>query len=100
MYAAAVQSVLMDYPRDVVEFVTDPRTGIQSKIKWLPKIAEIHEACRDVLERINDDAKRARDLKEQFALRDRYEAEMERKKLNSTREDIERILGRKVAWEK
>jgi hypothetical protein len=41
--------VLSDYPLNVVTAVTDPRTGIPAKLKWLPTIAEIKTACEDIV---------------------------------------------------
>ncbi len=29
----------------MVEYVTDPRTGLPAKLKWLPTVAEVREAC-------------------------------------------------------
>ena len=41
-YSAAVAAVLGDgYSREVVEYVTDPRTGIPSKQKFLPAVVEV-----------------------------------------------------------
>jgi hypothetical protein len=48
VYVAAVVAVLSDYPLDIVAAVTDPRTGIPAKLKWLPTIAEIKTACEDI----------------------------------------------------
>jgi hypothetical protein len=48
IYLAAVVAVLSDYPIDIVAAVTDPRTGIPAKLKWLPTIAEIKTACEDI----------------------------------------------------
>jgi hypothetical protein len=48
VYVAAVVAVLSDYPLDIVTAVTDPRTGIPAKLKWLPTIAEIKTACEDI----------------------------------------------------
>src|SRR5688572_25506822 len=44
-YAAAIAAVLSDYPEDVVRYVTDPRTGVQNRIKFLPDVFEVREAC-------------------------------------------------------
>lgn len=44
-YAAAISAVLAQYPPDVVKLVTDPRTGLPSRNKWLPNVAEVREAC-------------------------------------------------------
>lgn len=45
IYAAAMVAVLMEYPIEVVEHVTDPRTGLPRSLKWLPSVAEVAEAC-------------------------------------------------------
>lgn len=45
IYTAAVAATLADFPAEVVEYVTDPRTGLPSKLKWLPTVAEVREAC-------------------------------------------------------
>lgn len=45
IYGAAVAAILGDYPRDVVDYITDPRTGLPSKQKFLPNVAEVREAC-------------------------------------------------------
>lgn len=37
--------VLSEYPEDVVNRVTDPRTGLQRSSKFPPSIAEIVKAC-------------------------------------------------------
>lgn len=44
-YIAAVVAVLEQYPINTIRAVTAPATGIASKLKWLPSIAEIKEAC-------------------------------------------------------
>jgi hypothetical protein len=45
VYLAGVVAALSDYPVEIICQVVDPRNGIPSKIKWLPTIAEIKEAC-------------------------------------------------------
>lgn len=50
VYVASISAVLSEYPPDVVEFVTDPRTGIQKRKKWLPDVPEVVEACEDAME--------------------------------------------------
>lgn len=44
-YAAAGAAVLSEYTIEVVDVVTDPRSGLPSKINWLPTIKEIRDAC-------------------------------------------------------
>jgi hypothetical protein len=46
-YTMAIAATLADYPREVVEHVTDPRTGLPAKLKFLPAVAEVREACED-----------------------------------------------------
>jgi hypothetical protein len=96
MYGAALQAVLGEYPRDVVEFVTDPRTGIAARLKWLPSIAEVHEACREHRAELAAKNKRAGDIEKQFAYRDEYEARLRSRVGNPTQDDIEGGLGRKI----
>ena len=51
-YFAAVVAVLARWPREVITVVTEPATGIPSKINWLPSIAEITKACEDAYQPI------------------------------------------------
>lgn len=44
-YTAAVTAILAEYPEEVIQFVTDPRTGIARKNNWLPTLAEVDAAC-------------------------------------------------------
>ncbi len=46
-YTAAIASILCEYPMEVVQHVTDPRTGIARKIKFLPSIPEVDAACME-----------------------------------------------------
>lgn len=45
IYTAAIAATLADYSLEVVQYVTDPRTGLASKLKWLPTVAEVREEC-------------------------------------------------------
>jgi hypothetical protein len=45
VYCAAVAATLAEFPRPVVDYVTDPRTGMPSSSRFLPNIAEVREAC-------------------------------------------------------
>jgi hypothetical protein len=62
-YCAAVAAVLSRYSQDVVEYVTDPRTGLPGSCKWLPSVAEVKEACTARRDYLN----RAEDFKRRFA---------------------------------
>lgn len=48
IYSGAIIAVLSDYSLEVVERVVDPRTGLPSRCKWLPTVAEVKEACEDI----------------------------------------------------
>lgn len=52
IYSAAVISVLMRYPTSAVAAITEPATGLPSKSKWLPSIAELTEALEAETERL------------------------------------------------
>jgi hypothetical protein len=45
VYAGAMISVLSRYPESVARSVTEPATGLPSRLKWLPSVAEVVEAC-------------------------------------------------------
>lgn len=45
VYSAAVAATLGDFPKSVVDYVTDPRTGLPSELKFLPNVAEVRDAC-------------------------------------------------------
>jgi hypothetical protein len=42
----AIVSVFARYPESVVMAVTEPATGLPSRLKWPPSIAEVVEACK------------------------------------------------------
>jgi hypothetical protein len=45
IYARTCVAVLRQYPDMVVESITDPATGIQTKAAYPPKVAELRAAC-------------------------------------------------------
>lgn len=44
-YALAAAAIMSEYPAEVLKRVSDPRTGIVRHLKFLPRLAEIAEAC-------------------------------------------------------
>lgn len=44
-FVATLAAILEEYDPEIVEYVTDPKTGIQRRLKWPPSPAEIVEAC-------------------------------------------------------
>jgi hypothetical protein len=47
----ALAAVLAEYSPDIVHRITDPRTGLPSKIGWLPSVKEVREACDELEQR-------------------------------------------------
>ena len=46
IYFAALVATLSRYPPQTIIAVTDPETGLPIKIKWIPTLAEVNEACK------------------------------------------------------
>lgn len=47
IYAAATSAVLAEYPQEIIDYVTDPRTGLPSNSQWLPSVFEVRKACNE-----------------------------------------------------
>jgi hypothetical protein len=98
VYSSAVVSTLMTWPEEVIIAVTEPATGIPSRIAWLPSIAEIVSACKDAYEPIRaryelEKTKRALPAPGSLRLSD---AEMAERKAH-----VDRVLGgmtEKLKW--
>lgn len=45
VYTAAVAAILAEYDPEVIRRITDPRTGIPRRMKFMPNPAEISEEC-------------------------------------------------------
>ena len=46
-YVAAIAAILSEYSVEVVQHVTDPRTGIARKSTFMPSIPEVDKACME-----------------------------------------------------
>jgi hypothetical protein len=46
-YVTAIAAVLTLYDPAIVARVTDPRTGIAGRVKWLPTVHEVRAACEE-----------------------------------------------------
>jgi hypothetical protein len=99
VYTRAVVMVLADYPDDVIERVVDPRTGIPSRMNWLPTIAEIKSACEDIegpRRRIREWEERAAlqiEARKQLALTDGRSPEEIQRRVEEIATDTIRRLG-------
>jgi len=61
IYVMAIASILSEYPKEIVDLVTDPRSGIAGRQKFLPAAAEIKEECEEAafkLERLRRPARK------------------------------------------
>lgn len=67
IYVAAVTAVLSEYPQPVIETVTDPRSGLPSRLKWLPSVAEVREECERYMWPLRFREAEAKKLREQRA---------------------------------
>ena len=72
VYVAAVAAVLALYPEETIKFVTDPRTGIPSKINWMPNVGEVRQACEDHYGPIRRALEREAQGRRQIAERDQF----------------------------
>lgn len=48
VYISAVVVVLAQYPPDVIRAVTEPTSGLSSKLNWLPTVREVTQACEEI----------------------------------------------------
>lgn len=81
VFTTAVASVLSGYPEGVVMAVTSPVSGIPAKLKWLPSIAEVREACEAEMAHILREEQRKADLARSRALVAPSEEPIERKSI-------------------
>lgn len=90
VYTSAVVRVLSVYPLDVVYQVVDPVGGLPGKLKWLPTIPEIKDAC----EAIDGFNRRMRERDERI---ERQLAEREDEEERRTRPSYEELQRRCAA---
>lgn len=72
-YSASIAAVLAEYPDEVIRQATDPRTGLGSRLNWLPTVKEVREFCQEVVDAEARAAQRERDFHWQIAGRAEYE---------------------------
>jgi hypothetical protein len=64
-YTASITAVLSRYPADIMREVTDPRTGLASRLDWLPTVKEVHDACETIEQPRRHAAQREIELRRQ-----------------------------------
>lgn len=47
-YVTALAAVLAEYSPDIVQRVTDPRSGLPSRVQWLPTVKEVRDECESI----------------------------------------------------
>jgi hypothetical protein len=66
IYVSGVAAVLSEFARAVVDFVTDARTGVQSRVKWVPNLAEVRSACHEATQTMRNLAQAPRRPAERY----------------------------------
>lgn len=97
-YARSIALVLSDYPLEIVQRVTDPRIGLQSRSQWLPTVAEVKTACEAEMRPIREAERRRRIAQERYA--DRATQALprpERPSLDELRQRYPDLLGKVAA---
>lgn len=97
MYVASIAAVLTDYSEEVRTYVTDPRTGVQNRVKFLPEVFEVREACEAAMESIRAAERRmATRARAEQQLRERAEWEASMAEPRPTLEQLKTKYG--VNW--
>jgi hypothetical protein len=55
--SAAIAATLSEFPEEIIEYVTDPRTGLPATSKWVPSVFEVREACQKRMEAVATEKK-------------------------------------------
>lgn len=50
--SAAITATLAEFPEEIIEYVTDPRTGLPATSKWVPSVFEVREVCQKRVEAV------------------------------------------------
>ena len=71
----AAAAILEEYDLDIVDFVTDPRTGLPSRCKFAPEPKEVRDACDAIMKDRADRMAREVNIRRQFKERAEFDAE-------------------------
>jgi hypothetical protein len=97
VFVAAIAATLCLYPPEVVQRVTDPRTGIASRLKWIPEVAEIREACEAEMVPIRRQKEREAEEAQRQQRRRELDEERRRADANPAKNSVSQYLSdRKV----
>jgi len=77
----------------VIEYVTDPRTGLPRKMTFLPSVAEVGEACeREMAPIISEQRRVARQSNEQQSIQNKQMAPEARERINEGFRELGQVL--------
>ena len=51
VYFTSILIILSEYPQEILDRLTDPRTGLPRHCKFLPRVSEVAEMCEAELKR-------------------------------------------------
>jgi hypothetical protein len=91
VYGTAIASIMASYPRDVVQFVCDPRTGLPGLMEWMPSVAAVKAACDARASELSK-AKRYQHWGERQQLTNEQEAQQ--RKLEAARPTLDELHAR------
>ena len=81
IFVGSIAAVLASYPEAVARRVTDPRTGVASRIGWLPNVAEVTAACEREMQPLRVEERRRLERERSRAILDsKVEVPAERRK--------------------
>lgn len=101
IYTRAIVVAFSDYPEDVMQMVCDPRSGLPSKVNWLPTPKEVRDACEAIMGPRRRAEERKESIRRQLAEREALDAERakhpvaERPKHLVTWREAEEIMNRR-----
>src|SRR5262245_22541962 len=67
VFVAACVAILAHFPEDIAQAVVDPVSGLPSKLKWFPSLAEIRTECDQLNNAARAADRRASNLAKQIA---------------------------------
>lgn len=74
-YTRAIVLVFSAFPEDIMRMVCDPRSGLPSRVNWLPTPKEVRDACEAIMGPRRRAHQRQESIKRQLAEREAIDAE-------------------------
>ena len=93
VFTTALITLLMSYPAQVGAKLSDPKSGLAGKSKFLPTISEVREAADALMAQDHAALKRARDWHEQLRLQRENEERENEEPWEVRQEAVARIMA-------